>query len=393
MDKTGLVPRTEPYICKIKIESGNSYNSPQYVDVSLTVMDLLPAGIAFNPSKLKFEATVGGPNPAEMKISIQNSGEIALNYKIESDKSWLEISPASGTLEEGKNEHTVRCSITGLNKGIRTATLTISDPDANNSPQTIEVSLTLTDTPPPVIGVIPQELEFAGQVGGANPPSQTLSISNTGDGTLQYQIVWDATWLNVNPASGKSKGIAKNHSVFVNTTGMGAGEYTGSLTISDPEASNDPFSVPVTLTLTKNAPPPPPPPPSTDNEINISVSPTSGGIGSTVTIKIGINGNTSVIKSFGMDINFDDAAFDYVGFSRGGLAGSGSSVLANYVGGGVVKAGGYGLSIPISSVGTLIEIQLRVVAGSGNRIISFSYRTDDIEFMTPAPGSATFNIK
>jgi len=391
IDKTSLIPRTEPYICKIKIVSSNCYNSPQYIDVSLSISEQKPGIIAFSPDTFDFEATVGGPNPKDQTLSIQNAGELPLNYKIEADKKWLQIIPATGTLENGHNDHIVKCDINGLKKGTRSANVTISDPNASNSPQTLTVTLTLNENPPPTIEVFPQELEFIGKVGGANPLSQTVEVSNIGDGTLRYLFEWDAAWMTVNPASGKSAGAAKAHTVKVDTAGMAEGEYTGSISVSDPIATNDPVAIPVKLTLTKTAPPPPPPPP--DNQINISVSPGSGGIDTVVTVKIGINGNASVLSDFGFDLNFDASAFSYMGFTNGSLTSSWGSVWLDSLSGGVAKFRGSNGTIPINSTGTIVEIQLRVIGGSGSKAFSISAFTGGIADMTPAPGSTSFNIQ
>ncbi|MCK4814002.1 MAG: hypothetical protein KAT14_08710, partial [Candidatus Marinimicrobia bacterium] len=69
---------------------------------------------------------------------ISNSGIGILNWTVSDDMSWLTCSPTSGT-ESGK----VTCTIdpTGLSTGTYTATVTVSDPNAANSPQTMQITL------------------------------------------------------------------------------------------------------------------------------------------------------------------------------------------------------------------------------------------------------------
>ena len=55
------------------------------------------------------------------------------------------------------------------------------------------------------------------------------------------------TWLAVTPASGTTPGSV---SVSVNTTGLEAGTYSGSVTITSSGASNSPRTVQVTLAVT-----------------------------------------------------------------------------------------------------------------------------------------------
>ena len=58
-----------------------------------------------------------------------------------------------------------------------TYTATTSTPPPPTPPPTV---------PPPAIGTTPVTLSFTAQQGGANPAAQTLSIANTGGGTLSW---------------------------------------------------------------------------------------------------------------------------------------------------------------------------------------------------------------
>src|SRR5262249_59412911 len=61
-----------------------------------------------------------------------------------------------------------------------------------------------TSAPPtqPTIGVNPTSLSFTATAGGSNPANQTISVTNTGGGTLNFTASDDASWLTVSPASG-----------------------------------------------------------------------------------------------------------------------------------------------------------------------------------------------
>lgn len=98
----------------------------------------------------------------------------------------------------------------------------------------------------PAIGVSPASMSFSATVGGSNPANQSLSITNTGGGTLSWTASSNATWLSVSPTSGTAPSTA---TVSVNIAGLAAGTYNGAITISAPGASNTPVSVPVTLTV------------------------------------------------------------------------------------------------------------------------------------------------
>jgi len=121
----------------------------------------------------------------------------------------------------------------------------------------IDINATVTEVcyyeppAPPTIGYSPTSFSFTANQGGSNPSNQTLSISNTGGGTLSWSVSDDASWLSLNPTSGTNSG---NVSVSVNIAGLTAGTYNALIIITATGATNTPVNIPVTLTI--NLPPP-----------------------------------------------------------------------------------------------------------------------------------------
>src|SRR3972149_3477866 len=103
---------------------------------------------------------------------------------------------------------------------------------------------------PPTIGYSPTTFSFTATQGGSNPPSQNLSITNTGGGTLNWSVSDDATWLNLSPLSGSDSGTV---TLSVDIAGLTVGTYNGTITITAAGSTNTPVNIPVTLTV--NAPP------------------------------------------------------------------------------------------------------------------------------------------
>jgi hypothetical protein len=83
---------------------------------------------------------------------------------------------------------------------------------------------------------------------GINTGTQSLLIGNSGGGTLNWSVSVDRDWLNCLPASGTGNGEVW---VSVNTTGLAAGTYSGTITITDGNAVNSPQSAAVTLKVYK----------------------------------------------------------------------------------------------------------------------------------------------
>src|SRR5262249_16981256 len=102
--------------------------------------------------------------------------------------------------------------------------------------------------PQPPIGASPASLSSTATAGGSNPANQTINITNTGGGTLNFTASDDAPWLTVSPASGTAPSTL---TASVNVSGLAAGTYNGTITISATGATNTPVSVPGTLNVNR----------------------------------------------------------------------------------------------------------------------------------------------
>ncbi len=112
-------------------------------------------------------------------------------------------------------------------------------------------------TPPsPVLSVAPSSLAFAATTGGASPAAKTLSVTNTGGGSLGFTVADDAPWLSVTPASGSAPQTLQ---VTAAPGSLAAGTYTATVTVTSAGTQGSPASIPVTFTVTDTPPPPPPP--------------------------------------------------------------------------------------------------------------------------------------
>ena len=94
---------------------------------------------------------------------------------------------------------------------------------------------------------------------GSDTQSQTFTVRNSGGGTLNYSISDNRTWLSVSPSSGTSTGDQDTITVNYSTSGLTAGTYSGTITITDANATNSPQAISVSLTvnaqLQSNLPP------------------------------------------------------------------------------------------------------------------------------------------
>lgn len=114
-----------------------------------------------------------------------------------------------------------------------------------------------TPSSPPAITVGPSNISFSAQQGGTISASQTLSVWNSGGGTLTWSATDNADWLTTNPTSGSSTEETNNITLSVNIAGMSAGSYDAVIAIAAPNASNAPQTVAVNLSIA---------PPATEEE-------------------------------------------------------------------------------------------------------------------------------
>jgi hypothetical protein len=132
--------------------------------------------------------------------------------------------------------------------------ITVSDTASSNQ-STVTVVLTVTP-PGQTIQLSQSGLAFSAEAGGAQPPLQSFTVANSGTGSLnwtaQVSTLSGGSWLQIEPESGTSVssqgGIPVQ--VSVNTTGLSAGQYYGSVNVSSTNASNNGQTVSVVLTVT-----------------------------------------------------------------------------------------------------------------------------------------------
>lgn len=218
------------------------------VPVALTVTAApVPPAIGASPISLSFTAQQGSANPTAQALTISNTGGGTLTWSASDNAAWLTLSPASGA---GSGTVTATATLGTLTTGTYNGTITLSATGA--SPASIPVVFTVTAAPvPPAIGTSPTSLSFAATQGGTNPAAQTLTISNTGGGTLTWSASDNASWLTISPASGTGNGTA---AMNVTTGTLTAGSYTGTVTIVATGATS--VTVPVTFTVATPSVPP-----------------------------------------------------------------------------------------------------------------------------------------
>ncbi len=250
------------YAGKISLAAVNSLGvaitgSPQAVGVTLTVTS--PPALSVAPASLTFNIT---PGPSAQTITIKNTGGASLNWSAAlaaGAPAYVTITPpASGSLAAGASAIlTISVNATGLPSGTTASTaVTISAVDpltggvVAGSPASVAISITITAPPsPPAMKLSATALAFT-TTAGVNPVAQTITITNTGGGTLAWTAgAPSQTWLTVTPSSGSdAAGATSTLSFSVSVASMVAGKYTATVSFTAPGG----LSQTVTVTLTIN---------------------------------------------------------------------------------------------------------------------------------------------
>src|SRR5258708_5035907 len=197
---------------------------------------------------MTFNGVVGAANPAPQTLGVNNSGVGLYSFSVAvattSGGSWLSATPLSGAAPLGVN---VSANATGLQPGTYQGTITITaTTGALNSPATVPVTFVVSKAP--AISLSPATLSFSAAQGGASPAPQAVQVSNSGGSVLVYTA--SVTTASGGPWLSVSNVGTFNLSVSVNSSGLAAGAYSGSVIITSSSASNSPQTLPVTLTIT-----------------------------------------------------------------------------------------------------------------------------------------------
>jgi len=118
--------------------SGNTF----YLDVVHVAEESPIPDLELSLTSINRSAPVG-LDPKSDAFLVTNAAGGSLIYTITDDAAWLSVSPENGTSTSESDIINVNYDISGLSSGVYSATITVQDPNAINSPQTIAVTLTL----------------------------------------------------------------------------------------------------------------------------------------------------------------------------------------------------------------------------------------------------------
>ena len=239
------------YTENVTLTSAGSGNSPQSFPVTLVVSSN-PVLTAAVPS-LNFNYEVGQATPQSQTVTITSTGA-PLSYQVAANTTncsgFLTATPANGSTFGNQNQVVVSVVPAGLiTSQVCSGNITLSVPGSSAAPLVIPVTMNVSTTP--LLNVSQSAINVTALV-GAGPTQQTISVTST-DATSQLPFSATAatnppglTWLAVTPNNGNTP---NNLQVTINPANLGAGVYTGTITVSSTAANVPAQTIPVTLTV------------------------------------------------------------------------------------------------------------------------------------------------
>ncbi|MBD3271690.1 MAG: T9SS type A sorting domain-containing protein [Elusimicrobia bacterium] len=218
--------------------------------------ELIPA-ILLNTESFSFIVSEK-TNPPDQKLIITNSGDrdSILNWEAKSNKEWLRVSPEKGSIMQSQSKEVdISVDINGLMPGQYDGTITVTDPNASNICQVIDVSLTL-DYGLPIIQLKSQIISVIAQKGIDLKDTISLRISNSGAiGTiLEWSATHNAEWISVPENSGliPRNGeplVWQDVNLVINPSNLSLGAYSEILTVINKKVPTDIQEITVDLTV------------------------------------------------------------------------------------------------------------------------------------------------
>ena len=202
---------------------------------------VLSSELAVNPTALNFGSVEAG-RTVQLSVTASNQGGTRLHWTASVDGSntnWLTLPNSTGVIEtNGSSEAIiVTANTNGLSLGLHSATLRIHSDNGD-----VQIAVKLNVIPiaqsgqQAILNVPQQNLDF-GQLQTGQQVQQSISIANLGNLPLKWQAssnTASAAWLSLATSNGtvQTGAAPQTVQVKVNTTGLAAGSYSGTINIT-----------------------------------------------------------------------------------------------------------------------------------------------------------------
>jgi hypothetical protein len=216
---------------------------------------LRPPAIGLSASALSFNVVSGGADVTQ-NVQITDAGDdrvgvfsvAGISYTAGQPSGWLTATLAATA---APTQLAVRVVPAALQPGTYSATISVAGSNATNTPQTITVTATVAV--PPTLVLSSGAVNFNATSGGANPPAQTVNVTNGGSGTITG-LAATVTYAGGQPNGWLAASLSATSApaVLTLTPTLGSlanGTYTATVSVAGTGAANSPRTIAVTMVV------------------------------------------------------------------------------------------------------------------------------------------------
>ena len=364
-------------------------DSPQTIFVSLVITP--QCSIQISPGGLNFASAYLQGSPAGQVISLATSQSCSASLSwsttvtTSSGGNWLNIGPTGGVTPANP---VVTVNSTGLNPGSYRGSIIFNWPAGT---QTLPVTFTVGQAAKPILAVAPATIAWSGKIGQTVPLTQTVTIANSGGGSM----VWHASavttvggaWLAISSTSGTTSPRSTSL-ITVSGTVLGsltAGTYTGSVTIAAIDSATklavgNSIVIPVTLTLQQACSLLPPSYPA------MTFTAKAGSIPAPQTFSVGVVGACTGNVTITPNATLSNGTGWLAVSAPMSVTSGGSAIFTVTIASAGLAAGKYTGSISLAAMNGSI-------ATSGSpRVVGITLNVIAAPSLTVGPGSLAFNV-
>lgn len=193
------------------------------------------------PTAVRDSARAGSHDVREADVAITNTGEGTFTWSASDHADWIHLDPDAG---EVPGTLTISLDPDGLDPGVYQGDVTVTAVEAADTQLTTIAVTFLVQRPG--LSVTPPTIERSTTLNSNAVFNETLQVTNSGTGQLNWTATANRPWLSLDATSGTGNGSIP---LTINTTGLTGGTYHGDIVVTSPGALGSPAHVSVTVTI------------------------------------------------------------------------------------------------------------------------------------------------
>jgi uncharacterized protein (TIGR03437 family) len=206
-----------------------------------------PSFNEFPNLKISLRAVSGGELTPHQSVAVDGAFT-GVVFRATADQPWLVLENAQGTTPSTMS---FSADPSKLKPGDYTGNISLARMGSPQPFAKVTVAFNVVNQLPPNLSVQPPSISLATAIGAANQPSTTIHLTNTGSGSLDYQIHAFGAGLStrLSQISGTViAGAPQNVVINLDPDKLTAGTFTGSLVITS-SVTGQTVTIPVALSV------------------------------------------------------------------------------------------------------------------------------------------------